>query len=402
MSARVPMAYRKVDSSDSFPLAVGPRDVDPQRSLSQKYEHLMENDSPKNTTSENAVAIEIAERRAARTSACAGALTAFALFSLIWMAGYAWLTNEPGDTNSIADRRIEKLPSANSARSSLNRVPVEIDQSPARPTVPIARASWDGRPLFTHATSRKYLIDDSLLLTEEDLPNQKWSFKPGPATERAPLGRVPFKFAPVSSELPEPQVPVSAEIDPNETHASDGESSSATTPPVQNEVTAEQGVSAAPSIDEPLKPADRLDSIQKSEPEPTGFLVFLDNQPTAVPEFLFLSHFGQGRWYEPGQESEPVSGEDRSFHTGSIGRLASDDAFALFKPANWTLGIVQDYTVGPRLIEIFGEVRGRWARAVSSARPQETAFSNRELALRWIDEFHLGQLESQSSSSNSN
>ena len=67
------------------------------------------------------------------------------------------------------------------------------------------------------------------------------------------LGRVPFKFAPVSAELPEPQVPVSAEIDPNETRASDGESSSATTPAVQNEVTAEQGVSAEPSIDEPLK-----------------------------------------------------------------------------------------------------------------------------------------------------
>jgi len=390
------MAYQKVDSSDSFPLAAGPRDVDSQRSLSQKYEHLMENDSPKNTTSENAVAIEIAERRAARTSACAGALTAFTLFSLIWMAGYAWLTDDPGDTNSIAERRIEKLPSANPVQSSLNRVPVEIDQSPATPTVPIAPASWNGRPLFTPATSRKYLIDDSLLLTEEDLPNQKWSFKPGPATERATLGRVPFKFAPVSSELPEPQVPVSAEIDPNETRASDGESSSATTPAVQNEVSAE------PSIDEPLKTADRLDPIQKSEPEPTVFLVFLDNQPTAVPGILFLSHFGEGRWYEPGQESEPVSGEDRSFHMGSIGRLANDDAFALFKPANWTLGIVQDYTVGPRLIEIFGEVRGRWARAVSSARPQETAFSNRKLALRWIDELHLGQLESQSSSSNSN
>ena len=65
----------------------------------------MENDSPKSTSPENAVAIEIAERMAARNSACAGALTAFALFSLVWMAGYAWLADDTGDPSYVADQR---------------------------------------------------------------------------------------------------------------------------------------------------------------------------------------------------------------------------------------------------------------------------------------------------------
>ena len=123
--------------------------------------------------------------------------------------------------------------------------------------------------------------------------------------------------------------------------------------------------------------------------------MFLANKPTVRPEILFLSYFGQGHWYEPGQESiAPVDADQPS--SESIGRLASDDSRALFLPANWTPGIVSDYMIGPGLAEIFGEVRGRWARAVSSASPQEAAFSNRELALRWVDELQFGQIEMQS------
>lgn len=399
-------------------------------------EHPMENVSPENTTPENVVAIEIAERMAARNSACAGALAAFALFSLVWMAGYAWLTNDPHEKKSVADRRFEKLPSSEPVQSSPSRVPVpvEIAQSPAAPTVPVTTASWKGRSFFTHATSREFLIDDSMLKAEEDSPNLELSFEPGPATEKVYPDPKPVEFAPVSSELPAPQIPVSADqSDSKETRDSSRVSIVAetaqvgsaepvarrsppwvpggdhratihgpipqtpTAPTIGREPTIEPEVTAESTIREPLEKEEQgLSSVEEVNPEPTVFSVFLANKPSAPAEILFLSHYGQGHWYEPGQESTELFDADQPGPTESIGRLASDDSRALYLPANWTLGVVSDYAIGPRLVEIFGEVRGRWARAVSSARPQEPCFSNRELALRWVDELQFGQFEVQS------
>jgi len=359
----------------------------------------MENDSPINTPPENPVAIEIAERMAARKSACAGAFTAFALFSLVWMVGYAWLADDPGDSNSIADHRNEKLPSSQPVGNSHDRAPDSATQSPATPTVPLAAASWKGRSFFTHATSRKYVMDDSRLHAEEDSPELELSFEPGPTPEQVVPDPKPVEFAPVSSELPAPQIPVSADQGNSEEVIEEaGKPGAAEDTPVEFELTDESLVGATqdPEDDEPLETKEpRLNSVKEIEPEPTVFSVFLANKPTARPEILFLSHFGQGHWYELRLESiAPVCADQRP--SESIGRLASDDSSALFQPANWTLDIVSDYVIGPKLSEIFGEVRGRWARTVSSANPQEAAFSNRELALRWVDELEFGQVELQS------
>ena len=357
----------------------------------------MENDSPQNTSPENAVAIEIAERMAARNSACAGALTAFGLFSLAWMAGYAWLADDPEEKNSITDRQSEKLPSGQTVHSSRDRVPVEVARTPATPTVPVAAASWKGRSFFTHATSRQYLLDDPSLEANEDSPNLELSFEPGPKTEVVVSDQTPVEFAPVSSELPAPQIPVSAEqVISEEVIKEAEEPGAAEDAPVVFEPTHQSLVDAArdPEDDEPLETEEEgLNSVEEVALEPTVFSVFLANKPTPLPEILFLSHFGQGHWYEPGQDSIDRSGDNQTAPSEFIGQLACDDSSALFLPANWTLGIVSDYAVGPRLFEIFGEVRGRWARAVSAASPQEAAFSNRELELRWVDELQSGQVE---------
>ncbi|MBC8289345.1 MAG: hypothetical protein H8E37_03420 [Planctomycetes bacterium] len=337
-----------------------------------------------NTSPENFVAIEIAERIAARNSACAGALTAFSLFCLIWLTGYAWLSDAPPDEAGLATSSPDDV----AARESLpDTAQVHPKLTPSRSasiqTATVSPATWQGKSFFTHATSREYLADESAVRPGTDEQNLVLSFEAGPAVEPVRLPSVPpeSEAASLDSPLPAPQVPVAS----GEEVQIEDEDRSATTAQVPEDA---EVLSASDRKDvDGLMPS--FEMLNLVEFEPSTFATFLDNQSTSLPGILFPSHFGKGHWYEPQQEhGEFVI---QTAPSEELPSLPGDDTEAIFRPHNWTMTIVSEYAVGPRLLEIFGDVRGRWARSVSVAEPEDTAFANRDVAPRWFTELQFGE-----------
>jgi hypothetical protein len=104
---------------------------------------------------------DVAERVAVRSSECAGALTAFCLFILTWVTGYAWMYDAPLDE---ASARRDEPGDSNPAQgdASLRRGPLADRRLSIENQARFQSATWRGKSFFTRATSERFLTDEAV------------------------------------------------------------------------------------------------------------------------------------------------------------------------------------------------------------------------------------------------
>lgn len=168
--------------------------------------------------------IDVAERLAARGSACAGAVTAFALFCMTWLTSYAWLTDDAsegkparrdvatdGETSSSRHRGPTQIAESKDDQTRRRGVAFESRERtglsrPGGHGLEFRSTNWQDKSFFTHATSERYLVDRSAVqMSPPGIPHTL-SFEPGTLDPALPPPQTPVPL----DEQPEESAPGTA------------------------------------------------------------------------------------------------------------------------------------------------------------------------------------------------